>query len=280
MLSDMLRSMRMGLRQSRTAKRLAEWTGVNRLGKALYYRSSLRAGVHTIHYRGQPIRFAVTTRREVDRLDYIHAETPLIEQLLAQVQPGGVLFDIGANIGVVSLIAARLHPDLRVHAFEPMPENLEHLRANIQLNDLADRVTAHDVALSDCQGQATFHLDQEAGGGTSTLVSRNDATSQRSITVRTDTLANVAAAINATPSVVKIDVEGAEWEVIRGMQGIEPRTTRAVLIEVHGQSLTARGLDPQHVAAPLLQQGFTEAWRSRRGNEFHVLLTGPVQDST
>lgn len=262
----------MKARSSQALKRVVELFGLGTLGSALYYRTKLLRGLHTIGYHGSTLRFTVTTRREIDRLDYIHEEEKeLLDQLLRTLRPGDVLFDVGANIGVVSLIAAATHPEITVYAFEPMPENLEALRANIKLNGMEDRVHAHPIALSDHQGTAVLFADNQAGEGTSSLV--NTQKQGRKLTIETDTMDHFLDRTGVVPDVVKIDVEGAEWEVIKGARGVcQNPKCRSFIIEVHTRHLRSRGLDDADLISDLTSAGFAELSRSRRGAEYHIFL--------
>jgi hypothetical protein len=74
------------------------------------------------------------------------------------IQPGNTVFDVGANIGVFSLHLSRTYEELRIHAFEPIPDIFEALKKNLQ--EHAPSVRAHEVGLSDRQGEAVFEFDR------------------------------------------------------------------------------------------------------------------------
>jgi 31-O-methyltransferase len=74
------------------------------------------------------------------------------------IQPGNTVFDVGANIGVFSLHLSRTYEGLTVHAFEPIPDIFEALQKNLQ--EHAPSVVAHQVGLSDRQGEAVFDFDR------------------------------------------------------------------------------------------------------------------------
>lgn len=136
------------------------------------------------------------------------------------LRPGDHFIDIGANIGYFTVMAARrVGEGGRVDAFEPDPENRARLIANLQRNGVESRVRVHDVALSDREGRAVIH--RYAGGamnhGCSTLHPVPGEAGQMA-DVRTARLDDVRPGV--TPRLIKMDVEGAEPEVVAGMRGL------------------------------------------------------------
>ena len=94
--------------------------------------------------------------------------------LMEIVRPGSVFYDLGANIGFYSLLAARLTGPLgRCFAFEPVPSNIKCLRWNIELNQMA-QIDVIPMAVSDRAGTAAFRLG--ANNSTGTLIDIDDVT--------------------------------------------------------------------------------------------------------
>jgi FkbM family methyltransferase len=199
--------------------------------------------------RGLRVRFddsALT--RAVSR-----AEAPVEEVFLSLLQPGGVVYDVGANIGWYSLLAARaVGPAGRVVAFEPSVRNAALIQANAATNKLVN-VTTIPAAVTDEDGWATF-LDQ---GSLEGRLSKDDTEAQAkrrerhqrkplgSFVVPVLSLDSwIPGSGAAEPNVVKIDVEGAEVGVIRGMAQTLRSVGPALIIELHGtQSEVADALD-------------------------------------
>ncbi|MEX0777392.1 MAG: FkbM family methyltransferase [Phycisphaeraceae bacterium] len=141
----------------------------------------------------------------------------LIRRLL---RPGDHFVDGGANIGYFTLLAAqRVGTRGHVDAFEPQPNNRARLIEHLKLNSLNDRVTVHDTALSDQEGQATIHFfppdDDQHNHGCSTLfVEPADHTQATRVrTVRMDQVLH-----GSSPCLIKLDLEGAEPLAISGAQ--------------------------------------------------------------
>ncbi|MBM2824187.1 MAG: Methyltransferase, FkbM family [Thermoleophilia bacterium] len=140
---------------------------------------------------------------------------------------GSVVFDVGANAGFLSLLAARLvGPAGRVIAFEPSPAAVVYLRRHVALNR-ALNIEIIDVAVADENGRARFssvgplelgHLDAEGEVEVETA--------------SLDTL--VEDRVIPPPDVVKIDVEGAELSVLRGARAIMQANRPVVVLSTHG----------------------------------------------
>ena len=147
--------------------------------------------------------------------------------LAAVARPNWTFLDVGAAIGQFTVFAA-FSKGGRVHAFEPASENLATLRSNVARNGISDRVTIHQMALSNCTGEAEFAT------ASNPFMSRLDQTGptagQR---VVVDTLTNVVEKLGIDHvSVLKINVAGFEPEVIEGAMPIlaEERVDILVLL--------------------------------------------------
>lgn len=143
--------------------------------------------------------------------------------LVRAIQPGDTVLDVGANIGIFSVLASRLvGPDGCVVGFEPGPDNLERLAANLALNGVTN-VTVVDKPASDRIEDVTFHLNSDNAGEHSLWNPAKNPTSAksrenpRSIVTHTTTIdAEVARLSLAPPRLIKIDTEGAEHRVLAG----------------------------------------------------------------
>ncbi len=124
-----------------------------------------------------------------------------------------MVYDIGANVGFYTLLASALAgPRGRVVAFEPLPRNLEFLRAHVAMNGMTN-VVIRSVALADHPGTRPF--DDTPGPSEAHLAARG------SLTVECATLdALVAKGEIPPPDVIKMDVEGAELLVLRGGEDV------------------------------------------------------------
>jgi FkbM family methyltransferase len=146
---------------------------------------------------------------------------------LEHVRPGSVVFDIGANAGFFTLLASRLAgSDGLVVAFEPFPAALAHLRRHLELNGVENvRVVA--AAVSDAPGSARFHAHAQI-----TMGRLDDAGELAVDVVRLDDLCTDGTL--PVPDVLKVDVEGAELQVLRGAETILRTRRPTILLATHG----------------------------------------------
>ena len=153
-----------------------------------------------------------------ERLSYLFgtAESHLQKAIRRYVAKGDNVYDIGANIGYVSLsLACRVGSAGRVIAFEPVPKNLELLRGNIAENALTN-VKVMDAAASDVCGETTIRIAHNLA--TASLVWHRNEPSAVEFSVNTVVIDELVKTGDLPPpSFVKIDVEGAEAFVVRGM---------------------------------------------------------------
>ncbi len=154
------------------------------------------------------------TSYEHDRATELMDEGDILEDLMAELGPDEVFLDIGANVGVYSLLAART--GATVAAIEPHPLNLASLDLNIERNDVD--VTVIRGALADeARTTELFVASDEAGAGTHTLA--HDQVGDETITVDTYTADElIASGKIPSPTIAKLDVQGSEYLVFRGME--------------------------------------------------------------
>ena len=153
-----------------------------------------------------------------------------------RLSPGDVVFDIGANTGHYTLLAARLvgvHG--RVFAFEPDARNRSFLEAHIRLNGVSS-ATVIAAAAGATDGDARFG-QPERGSGTQRLSELGDV----SVAVRS--VDSVAAEFAVKPNLMKIDVEGAEASVLEGADEVLRQARPVVLLSIHGKSVRLRCLE-------------------------------------
>ena len=160
-------------------------------------------------------------------------ELPVQVALFDLLRPGDVFLDVGANVGFFSLLAARaVGPAGQVYAVEPVPANAEQIRRGARRNRLA--VDVLELALTDRTGTTTLVLAMHPGGAAvASAAAPPDPTG--TIEVETDTVDRlVSSGRIRVPSVVKVDVEGAESEVLAGMTATLATHRPAVICEIDG----------------------------------------------
>jgi FkbM family methyltransferase len=157
-------------------------------------------------------------------------EIQVQQALVRSLRAGDHVWDVGANIGYLSLLAARIvGPQGRVVAVEPDPECADAIRANAALNALA-QVEVVEAAASDRSGVAELVVVRDRLW--TRLASVGDHhESEQHVEVRTVALDDLD---GPPPTLVKIDVEGAELAVIAGMARLLREQRPIVVCEMHG----------------------------------------------
>jgi len=141
-------------------------------------------------------------------------EPETTEYMKRHIKPGGIVADVGANVGYYTLIMARMvGPKGLVYAFEPNDELRAILRRNVIANGYRDRVRILPYAVTDNIGTATFF--ENRGHGQNSLEPRKGTVAVKEVqTITLDWIFGPLPTVN----LVKIDVEGTEVKVIRGLR--------------------------------------------------------------
>jgi FkbM family methyltransferase len=170
-------------------------------------------------------RWLLATRSNFFFGTYEPEQTALFERYVAA---GAVVYDIGAHYGYYSLLSSVLSgANGRVFAFEPSPVNLPVLRRHISLNRCAN-IQVLELAVSDREG--TAHFDLGGGSGIGHLA---EAGSVEVKLTRLDALAETL----PPPAAMKIDVEGAEMQVLRGGAQTIESAKPVIFLSVHSAEL-------------------------------------------
>lgn len=157
------------------------------------------------------------------------------QQLFARhIKPGDTVYDIGAHVGFYTLLSAHLvGAKGQVVAFEPFPANAAYLKRHVELNHLTN-VRFFENAVSDRQAQVTFAI----GGSSSTGRIQPESTSDNTLTVESVALDElIDAGQLPVPDVMKIDVEGEEFRVLRGASKLIANHPVKLFVATHGDAV-------------------------------------------
>jgi FkbM family methyltransferase len=181
------------------------------------------------------------------------AEPDMQAALKTLVRPGMTVYDLGANVGFISMIAAHLvGPEGRVIAFEPLPANARQIKYNASLNNFS-HVMVREEAMSDKDGEALF---QTTGFPTTGKLENGHFNKEKAgeVMVRVRSLdAVITEAKLPSPDLIKMDVEGAETLVLRGASQTLMSARPVLLIELHGTNKpVALALERQNYTAHVL----------------------------
>lgn len=160
-------------------------------------------------------------------------EVPVQEAMRRLLGPGDVFLDVGANVGFFALAGARLvGPEGVVYAFEPVPENVAAIRESAALNGFAN-VEVIESAAGRAAGRDRLLLVEDLSWSHFERLGQHPRALD---TVEVDVVAIddlVASGRIRSPDVVKIDVEGAEIDVLEGMRQTIEEHRPAIVCELH-----------------------------------------------
>jgi FkbM family methyltransferase len=208
---------------------------------------------------------SIARRLRINRLLYllvpkVNPEEKFQEAIFAELRPGDLVWDVGANIGLYTKpFAERTGHTGRVVAFEPVPATYAELcRQTSQF----PWVKNEQIALSDFDGAARLLVsDSDTMGSLEGFAGEANATN--SIEVKVMCGDSYRASSRTTPNLLKIDVEGFEEEVLAGMTGLlEAPELRAIFLEVHFGILESRGRAeaPLRIEKLVQSKGMTSRW--------------------
>ncbi len=196
--------------------------------------------------------YKVLLNLKAEKSRWLGTYEPELQAALAEfLKPGMTVYDVGANIGYVSLMLAhQVGAEGRVFAFEALPVNIERIQKNMALNDLKN-VRVVSAAVTDKAGETTFYVHESVGMGKAAgSAGRRKEQYQAEITVPSLSLDEfVYEQGYPAPESVKMDIEGGEVLALPGMLRILREHHPLLLLELHGpesekvawETLTAAG---------------------------------------
>lgn len=219
---------------------------------------------------GQSVSLSVTARREIRRAHAVHHEIDFIERMSGALRAGDTVYDIGANIGVITVLLAKQDNGSanKIYSFEPEPKNFKQLTGNVAVNQLQQRVSTHCIALGASEGEVALHIRGDAGEGRHSISEAKGATD--SITVPLKTCAGFATETGSSPNLIKIDVEGAEGQVLAGMLPLlQSNPPRDVFLEIHSKGEGDKMPDGRTIHQWFLDNDYQMVWNVERRSGEH-----------
>ena len=190
------------------------------------------------------------------------------------LRPGQTVVDVGANIGFYVLLESlKVGPSGKVYAIEPVPDNYELLRRNVDLNRRGN-IEMHRCAVGDKPGRAQMHLSHLRNWHAMTAVHATG----RVIEVEVVTL-DAFLEGKPSPSLVRMDVEGYEYEILQGMEETLERSTDLTLfIEIHPHIMGAERM--RSMLQLLARHGYEIARiAGRKGEDAYTIGTYLADDA-
>ncbi|MFI6084606.1 FkbM family methyltransferase [Streptomyces sp. NPDC051217] len=205
-------------------------------------------------------RFAVDTQDLIQRYLYMFGvwEPHMTRWLQGRLLPGDIFIDVGANIGYYSVLASQLVGDGgRAVAIEASPAFHQKLQQQVRLNDCSN-VRAVNGAVSDERKMLTFVLASSANMGANSIVPY-DGPAESSFEIEALPLPEILTAAEiASARVIKIDVEGAEGPVVRGLAPLldKLRPDAEITVEVTPDRMAQLGDSVEELLATMREHGF------------------------
>jgi FkbM family methyltransferase len=206
----------------------------------LAFRAARRAvcPVARCKVNGLSIAIRISTPNEHHRADtYATKEPETIEWLRENLHDGDVFYDVGANIGLYSLYAAKLRPGCRVFAFEPESHNFGNLCGNLLLNRV-ENVTPCFFPLSSHEAFAPFYVYDLRPGGALHSLGRPSSYRDGPPLLTTGAIAVTIDVLVSrhglpAPDLLKLDVDGNEEQILDGAAAVlASGSVRSILVEV------------------------------------------------
>jgi FkbM family methyltransferase len=220
--------------------------------------------------------FAGNTEDVIDRYLYVFRmwEPSITRWMLDLLRPGDVFVDVGANVGYHAIQAAiRVGPIGQVVAFEALPVTAQRLRQNVMVNRVA--VDVHECVASDGPGAKRMFREEFGNIGHSNTAGGRFLVEDDMVVAKTvDSV--VGPELRARVRLVKVDVEGDELNVLRGMQELltSLRAGTFVLVEVSPDGLRRRNQNADEIFDLMAALGFAF---STVHNDYDVADYAPVK---
>lgn len=206
-----------------------------------------------------------------------------LDFILKILRPGMTFFDVGANVGLYSLAAAKKLVDGRVFSFEPCQWTYQRLLRNAELNGLQN-VSAIRTALGEFSGQAVLQLNAPGKDGLNTIGRPHHPDSEiiGQETVPMTTLDEFTARANISRvDVMKVDIEGAEMFLFRGARNLlEQQASPLILYESDAMLTAGFSYHPIETMWLLERHGYSFFVIDSRTGRISIPPSGRAYDAT
>jgi FkbM family methyltransferase len=197
-----------------------------------------------------------------ERQRTFEGELPVMERFVDDISDGDVIWDVGANMGTYTCLGESAAENVLAIAFEPVPSNIKRLKKNIAINN--SNTVIRNEALDESDGKMGIAAG-DGGDGQYSLTSDSDE--MQVATVDADSL--VESGEVPVPDIIKIDVEGAELRVLRGMEAIINRVDK-IYMEVHSSQVADYGGCTDEIETRLTDAGLQHERIHQRGDQYFL----------
>ena len=179
-----------------------------------------------------------------------------IDGIARAARTGGVLFDIGAHSGLISALFCAANPQSIAFAFEPSPLLAERLFAIRDLNQLGERMRIEQCGIGEKTAIIEMAFDPVGGHVQTQRFEHSMWAAPQPIKVKIESISDAAARLNVVPQFIKIDIEGYEFEAIKGSLKFLARHKPTIFLEVHLNYLEQRQLSAKSLVGMFLSAGY------------------------
>lgn len=216
------------------------------------------------------LRLEIASTQEIRQARNLSKEHEWVDLMRDTLTNGDTIFDIGSNIGLVSLLLAKHDNgvDSTVHCFEPEPTHFHQLSKNVEHNTLVGRLHPHQLALGSKDGPIDLPI-LESPRKARRFDKTDDGTD--SITVQMQTMDSFVEQHRVAPDIVKINVKGAEGQVLAGMEALfVSGAPRELFLDVHTKGNGKFMPDGEtRIENWLADRGYTLVWNHKHRSTEH-----------
>ncbi len=235
---------------------------------------------------GYEIQFQCRSDLELMRAQTLATkEVGTVDWILSDLKAGQIFFDIGANIGVYSMLAGlHLKGTGQVYSFEPHAVNVSGLLANAQLNQLHDRLKIFSCALNDCEGFFEFEYSSLKPGAAFNSLLANGSDIPAATKTHHSTIKEMKAAYSVdsliekgvlpAPHHIKIDVDGIELRIVHGMRKLLSGSAAPLSVQIEIDPETA-----SEIHALMASFGYSKTFRHDTHSGKQSLAGGAAPDT-
>lgn len=200
------------------------------------------------------------------RLDYIFALSRYesfgdrhnagFKKWLESCKRAKVVFDIGAHIGLYTIPASSVIPQGGVvYAFEPSAVNRKYFKKHLEYNRISNVILLPYIVGDEANKRQTFY-ENRAVDPTNSLKPKKNTARYSKVLREQITLDNFAEEYNVRPDVIKIDVEGAEYNVLKGASGVLKKYSPVIFLSTHPRQLPKLGTSIEKLQEIISQSGY------------------------
>jgi FkbM family methyltransferase len=155
-----------------------------------------------------------------------------------------VFWDIGANFGLYTILLAKSNPNLKVISFEPIPNNIDNLKTNLQLNKLNNVLVVEKALSEKSNGSFDIYLPSNENLGLASFVPFKENQGKLTIPI-TSGDAFLQENQNLAPDLIKIDTEGYELSILKGLSNTIKEFNPLIAIEWEPEIMKRANTKPQ-----------------------------------